>query len=78
MPVYYQARNTWDNNIPGWLFHGSERVVLAGHYNGIFPGVKTTVMPNGDYKYHKFPFEMARADGLDIYASREIEVILDR
>ena len=47
MPIYYQARNTWDNNIPGWLYHGGERVVLAGHYDGLFPGVKTTVLPNG-------------------------------
>ena len=77
MPIYYQARNTWDNNIPGWLFHGSERVVLAGHYDGIFLGIPTTVLPDGSYEYHRFPFEVPRADGLEIFASRETEVRLD-
>ena len=77
MPIYYQARNTWDNNIPGWLFHGSERVVLAGHYDGLFPGVKTTVLPQGGYKYHSFPFEIPRAEGIEIHASQKIEVQLD-
>ncbi|MEF8797603.1 MAG: hypothetical protein V5A48_14195, partial [Salinivenus sp.] len=32
LPVYYQARNTLDNNIPGWRYHGSERVVLGGRF----------------------------------------------
>jgi hypothetical protein len=76
MPIYYQARNTWDNNIPGWLFHGSERVVLAGHYEGIFPGVKTTVLPGGGYEYHSFPFEIPRAEGIEIHASQKMEVHL--
>ena len=77
MPIYYQARNTWDNNIPGWLFHGSERVVLAGHYNGVFLGIPTTVLPDGSYEYHRFPFEVPRAEGLDIFASRKTELRLD-
>ena len=76
LPVYYQARNTWDNNIPGWLYHGGERVVLAGHYEGLFIGVETTVLPTGGYNYHRFPFEIPRADGLDIYASRKTDVHL--
>lgn len=74
MPIYYQARNTWDNNIPGWLFHGSERVVLAGHFDGIFPGVTTTVLPEGGYEYHSFPFEVPRAEGIEMFASQRIDV----
>ena len=77
MPVYYQARNNWDNNIPGWLFHGSERVVLAGHYDGMFPGVTATVLPQGGYEYHSFPFEIPRAEGIEMYASQKIEASLD-
>lgn len=77
MPIYYQARNTWDNNILSWLFHGSERVVLAGHYDGLFPGVKTTVLPQGGYEYHSFPFEIPRAEGIEIHASQKMEVQLD-
>ena len=77
MPVYYQARNNWDNNIPGWLFHGSERVVLAGHYDGLFPGVTATVLPQGGYEYHSFPFEIPRAEGIEMYVSQKIEARLD-
>ncbi|TVQ66243.1 MAG: hypothetical protein EA360_06360 [Balneolaceae bacterium] len=77
MPVYYQARNTWNNNIPGWLYHGGERVVLAGHYSGIFPGVKTTILPTGEYEYHSFPFGIPLAEGLEITASQESVLMLD-
>lgn len=76
LPVYYQARNTWNNNSPGWHYHGSERVVLAGYYDGFYIGVDTTVLPAGGYKYHRFPFGVPKAKSLDIHASREIEIHL--
>jgi len=77
MPVYYQARNTWENNFPSWLFHGSERVVLAGHYDGLFLGVTATVLPQGGYEYHSFPFEIPRAEGIEMFASHKLDVRLD-
>ncbi len=69
LPVYYQARNTYANNIPGWLYHGGERVVLAGKFNGIYLGIPTTAMPDGTYNYDAFPFETEKADGFDVMAA---------
>ena len=78
LPVYYQARNTWDNNIPGWVFHGGERVVLAGKYEGIYPGVATRVMPDGTSYYEAFPFLVPKADGLSFAAMRPVRVVMDQ
>lgn len=72
LPFYYQARNSWGHNHPSWNYHGSERVVLAGRYEGLYPSIITTVQPDGTYVYHGFPFEIPRAEGLDIHASREV------
>lgn len=74
LPVYYQARNNFGNNIPGWLFHGSERVVLAGRYEGLYKGIPATIHPEGGYLYHRFPFEVPRVEGLEIHASFETDV----
>ena len=30
-----------------------------------------------DYKYHSFPFEIPRADGIEIHASQQIDVVLE-
>jgi len=70
-PVYYQARNTYDNNIPGWLYHGGERVVLAGKFEGLFMDIATRLMPDGTYQYGVFPFEIDRVKGLSVFADRE-------
>ena len=77
LPVYYQARNTFDNNIPGWHYHGSERVVLGGRFEGLYPGIPTDVRPDGQYAYHRFPFEQPRARGLEVRASRPITLTLE-
>jgi hypothetical protein len=69
--VYYQARNTYDNNIPGWLYHGGERVVLAGKFEGLYMEIPTRLMPDGTYRYGVFPFEMERVNGLSVVADRE-------
>ncbi|TVQ00055.1 MAG: hypothetical protein EA359_16390 [Balneolaceae bacterium] len=71
LPVYYQARNTYDNNIPGWLYHGGERVVLAGKFEGLFMDIATRLMPDGTYQYGVFPFEIDRVKGLSVFADRE-------
>ncbi len=78
LPVYYQARNTWDNNIPGWLYHGGERVVLAGKFEGIYPGVATRIMPDGTSYYESFPFMVRRAGGLSFSAMRPVRVVMDQ
>lgn len=70
LPAYYQARNELDNNIPGWRYHGSERVVLGGRFEGLYPGVPTDVHPDGRYAYHSFPFELPGARGLEVRTSR--------
>jgi len=67
LPVYYQARNTYENNIPGWLYHGGERVVLAGKFEGLYLDIPTWVKPDGSYQYEAFPFEVEKAQGLRIY-----------
>ncbi|MEF8812190.1 MAG: hypothetical protein V5A47_14780, partial [Bacteroidales bacterium] len=78
LPVYYQARNTWDNNIPGWHYHGGERIVLGGKFEGIYKGVPTIVQPDGKYHYESFPFRVPKAEGLTFAASRPVKVVVDR
>ena len=68
LPMYYQARNTYNNNIPGWLYHGGERVVLAGKYDGVYRDVWTRIGPDGGYEYEAFPFEIERVRGLKLHA----------
>lgn len=77
LPVYYQARNTYDNNIPGWLYHGGERVVLAGKFDGLFQGVPTQLLPDGSLRYRTFPFKSQKADGLVISSDRYADLLID-
>lgn len=77
LPFYYQARNHWDNNIPGWRYHGDERVVLGGKYEGIYLGIPTQINPGQVYKYESFPFMVPRADGLSIAALRPVRVTVN-
>lgn len=76
LPVYYQARNTYNNNIPGWLYHGGERVVLAGKYNGLYLNLPAIAQPNGSYHYNSFPYGAVNADGLEIFASYQTEILI--
>ena len=78
LPVYYQARNVWNNNKPGWVYHGSDRVVLAGKYEGFYPGIATRIMPDGNNYYEAFPFLIPKADGLSITAMRPVRVMVDK
>jgi len=76
LPVYYQARNTYDNNIPGWLYHGGERVVLAGKYNGLYLNLPAIAQPDGSYHYKSFPYGAVKADGLELFASYQTEILI--
>ena len=76
LPVYYQARNTYDNNIPGWLYHGGERVVLAGKYNGLYLNLPAIAQPDGSYHYKSFPYGAVKADGLELFASYQAEILI--
>ena len=76
LPVYYQARNTYDNNIPGWLYHGGERVVLAGKFNGMYLNLPIVAQPDGSYHYKSFPFGAVKADGLEFYTSYPAEILV--
>ncbi len=78
LPFYYQARNTWDNNSPGWLFHGDDRVVLAGKFEGIYPGVAARIMPDGAIYYESFPFMVPKAEGLSFAVMRPVIVVIDQ
>lgn len=78
LPFYYQARNHWDNNIPGWRFHGGERVVLGGKYEGLFLGVPAQIHPGQEYYYESFPFMVPKADGFTIAALRPVRIIVNR
>ncbi|MFP4172694.1 MAG: hypothetical protein ACLFV4_07250 [Candidatus Hydrogenedentota bacterium] len=62
--LYYQGRNNYGNNHPGWQYHGSERVLLAGWFTGLHLDVPTHVKPDGAYEYESFPFGAERIDGL--------------
>ena len=75
-PVYYQARNTYDNNIPGWLYHGGERVVLAGKFEGLYTGIPTKLLPDGTYRYKVFPFEAEIAKDFEVFSDRESELLV--
>jgi hypothetical protein len=77
LPFYYQARNQWGNNIPGWRFHGGERVVLGGKYEGLYLGVPTQIHPGQAYKYESFPFMVPQADGFSVAALRPIRIIVN-
>ncbi len=76
LPVYYQARNEWKNNIPSWLYHGGERVVLAGNYEQLYLNVPAQVRPGGGYEYETFPFEVPPADGLELHSRRPVRVVV--
>jgi|GEM_PF-879588 len=78
LPAYYQARNNWDNNIPNWRFHGGERVVLAGKYQGLYVGIPTKINPDGQYWYEAFPFEIQKAKGLEVSASRPVQINIEK
>ncbi len=77
LPFYYQARNNWDNNIPDWRFHGGERVVLGGRYEGLYLGVPTQIHPGQGTYYESFPFMVPRADGLTVAALRPVRIVVD-
>jgi hypothetical protein len=77
LPFYYQARNHWDNNIPGWRFHGGERVVLGGKYEGLYLGVPTQIHPGQIYKYESFPFLVTKAEGFSVAALRPVRIVVD-
>ena len=77
LPFYYQARNYWDNNIPGWRFHGGERVVLGGKYDGLYLGVPAQIHPGQVYKYESFPFMVPKADGFSVAALRPVRIVVN-
>lgn len=78
LPVYYQARNTYDNNIPGWLYHGGERIVLAGKYNDLYLNIPSIARPDGSIHYKAFPYGAVKADGLMLYTSYPTEMMMDQ
>ena len=75
--AYYQARNTYANNIPGWLYHGGERVVMAGWFSGLHVGVPAWVQPDGSLEYELFPYETPPARGIAVHAPRPTRVVLE-
>jgi len=77
LPFHYQARNDWDNHIPGWKFHGGERVVLGGKYEGLYLGVPTEIHPDNSAYYEAFPFMVPKADLLSVSALRPVRIIID-
>lgn len=77
LPFYYQARNNWDNNIPDWRFHGGERVVLGGSYEGLYLGVPAQIHPGQPTTYESFPFMVPRADGLTVAALRPVRIVVE-
>ena len=77
LPFYYQARNNWGNNIPGWLFHGGERIVLGGKYEGLYLGVPTVIHPGNSLYYESFPFMVPKAEGFSVSALRPVRIIVD-
>lgn len=76
LPVYYQARNTYNNNIPGWLYHGGERVVLAGKFEGLYLNLPTRVMPSGSYQYSAFPFDSELVNGFSVFSDRISDLLI--
>ncbi len=77
LPGYYQARNTYENNIPSWLYHGGERVVLAGKFDGIYPGIPTLIKPDGTYLYEAFPFEVERARNFYVRSTDDARILVE-
>ena len=77
LPFYYQARNHWDNNIPGWRFHGGERVVLGGKYEGLYLGVPAQIHPGQACYYESFPFMVPKADGFSVAALRPVRITVN-
>ncbi len=67
--MIYQGRNNKANNHPGWLYHGSERILMAGYFSGLHMGVPTHVAPDRPYEYERFPYDAAAAEGLSVQAS---------
>jgi len=77
--MYYQARNTFGNNIPGWRYHGGERVVLAGRFHGLHKGIPTTIRPTGTLTYHAFPRPMTGTQvPLSIESDEPVQAMIDR
>ena len=76
LPFHYQARNDWDNNIPGWKFHGGDRVVLGGKYEGLYLGVPAEIHPDNSAYYEAFPYRVPKADGLSVAASRTVRTVI--
>ncbi|MGM0377094.1 MAG: hypothetical protein ACQEQ0_09985 [Bacteroidota bacterium] len=77
LPFHYQARNDWDNNIPGWKFHGGDKVVLGGKYEGLYVGVPAVIEPDNSSYYEAFPYRVPKADGLSVSALRTVRIIVD-
>ncbi|NLX12464.1 MAG: hypothetical protein GXY44_02275 [Phycisphaerales bacterium] len=67
--MIYQGRNTKANNHPSWLYHGSERILMAGYFSGLHVGIPTHVAPDRPYEYERFPYDATAADGLSVQAS---------
>ncbi len=76
--LYYQGRNNYDNNHPGWRYHGSERVLLAGWFSGLHRDVPAHVAPNRPYEYEVFPFGAARIDGLYAQTTSPGRIVVTR
>lgn len=76
MAAYYQARNEWGNNIPNWNFHGGERVVMAGWFEGLHLGIPTRIQPSGKLLYEAFPYAVTRVEGVEMAVSRPVRLAL--
>ncbi len=77
LPFYYQARNFWGNNSPGWLYHGGEGVVLGGKFEGLYLNIPAIIHPDQSCYYESFPFMVPRADGLSVSALRPVRIVVD-
>ncbi len=67
--LYYQGRNNYGNNHPGWRYHGSERILLAGWFSGLHLGIPTYVSPRADYEYGRFPFDAKALPGFSVQST---------
>ena len=74
--MIYQGRNNKGNNHPSWLYHGSERILMAGYFSGLHVGVPTDVAPDRPYQYYRFPYDAVAAEGLSVQASSPGRVTL--
>ncbi len=75
--LYYQGRNNYGNNHPGWNYHGSERVLLAGWFTGLHIGIPTHVAPNKSYEYKCFPWDAERIEGLFVQSTSPALLTID-